>query len=75
MTRFNRWENSEKGKGEDPVQIKKDLQECMQLNFSVFREGEAMAEGLKNLAKFASVLSMHALTTRVQTSIPNVLNA
>ncbi|WP_333971472.1 succinate dehydrogenase flavoprotein subunit [Alteromonas mediterranea] len=51
MTRFNRWENSEKGKGEDPVQIKKDLQECMQLNFSVFREGEAMAEGLKELSE------------------------
>ncbi|AEA98035.1 succinate dehydrogenase flavoprotein subunit [Alteromonas mediterranea] len=51
MARFNRWENSEKGKGEDPVQIKKDLQECMQLNFSVFREGDAMAEGLKELSE------------------------
>ncbi|NMH58532.1 succinate dehydrogenase flavoprotein subunit [Alteromonas ponticola] len=49
MVRFNRWENSEKGKGEDPVQIKKDMQECMQLNFSVFREGDAMAEGLEQL--------------------------
>ena len=51
MARFNRWDNSEKGKGEDPVQIKKDLQECMQLNFSVFREGDAMAEGLKELSE------------------------
>ena len=49
MARFNRWEGTEKGKGEDPVQIKKDLQQCMQLNFSVFREGEAMAEGLEQL--------------------------
>ncbi len=49
MVRFNRWENSESGKGEDPVQIKKDLQQCMQLNFSVFREGDAMAEGLSEL--------------------------
>ncbi|QPG04349.1 succinate dehydrogenase flavoprotein subunit [Salinimonas marina] len=47
MSRFNRWESSEKG--EDPVQIKKDMQECMQLNFSVFREGDAMADGLKEL--------------------------
>ncbi|WP_137167054.1 succinate dehydrogenase flavoprotein subunit [Salinimonas lutimaris] len=47
MSRFNRWENSEKG--EDPVQIKKDMQKCMQLNFSVFREGDAMADGLKEL--------------------------
>ena len=51
MSRFNRWENSEKGKGEDPIQIKKDLQKCMQLNFSVFREGDAMAEGLKELGE------------------------
>jgi len=49
LARFNRWENSEKGKGEDPVQIKKDMQQCMQLNFSVFREGDAMAQGLEEL--------------------------
>ena len=49
MVRFNRWENSDVGKGEDPVQIKKDLQQCMQLNFSVFREGDSMATGLKEL--------------------------
>ena len=51
MARFNRWENSTPGQGEDPVQIKKDLQECMQLNFSVFREGDAMAQGLKELGE------------------------
>ncbi|WP_158970341.1 succinate dehydrogenase flavoprotein subunit [Paraglaciecola sp. L3A3] len=51
LTRFNRWENSDIGKGEDPVQIKKDLQQCMQLNFSVFREGDAMATGLKELGE------------------------
>jgi len=51
MVRFNRWENSAVGKGEDPVQIKKDLQQCMQLNFSVFREGDAMATGLKELGE------------------------
>ncbi|WP_105168411.1 succinate dehydrogenase flavoprotein subunit [Pseudoalteromonas sp. T1lg23B] len=49
FARFNRWENSTKGQGEDPVQIKKDLQQCMQLNFSVFREGDSMAEGLQQL--------------------------
>ncbi len=49
LSRFNRWESSAVGKGEDPVQIKKDMQQCMQLNFSVFREGDAMAEGLKEL--------------------------
>jgi succinate dehydrogenase / fumarate reductase flavoprotein subunit len=30
--------------GEDPVEIRKALQECMQHNFSVFREGDAMAQ-------------------------------
>ena len=49
MARFNRWETSKPGQGEDPVQIKKDLQKCMQLNFSVFREGDAMATGLTEL--------------------------
>ncbi|QTH71518.1 succinate dehydrogenase flavoprotein subunit [Pseudoalteromonas xiamenensis] len=49
FARFNRWETSKPGQGEDPVQIKKDLQQCMQLNFSVFREGEAMNEGLEQL--------------------------
>ncbi|WP_163933141.1 succinate dehydrogenase flavoprotein subunit [Paraferrimonas sp. SM1919] len=47
LERLNRWENNKDG--ECPVQIRKDLQKCMQLNFSVFRTGEAMAEGLKEL--------------------------
>ncbi|WP_394174170.1 succinate dehydrogenase flavoprotein subunit [Thalassotalea litorea] len=49
LSRYNRWEGCDQG--EDPVQIKKDLQQCMQLNFSVFREGEAMAQGMKELAE------------------------
>ncbi|SFC08838.1 succinate dehydrogenase flavoprotein subunit [Pseudoalteromonas denitrificans] len=51
LSRFNRWETSKSGQGEDPVQIKKDLQQCMQLNFSVFREGDAMAQGMKELTE------------------------
>ncbi len=47
LARFNRWES---GQGtECPVQIKKDMQMCMQKNFSVFREGEAMTQGLAEL--------------------------
>lgn len=49
LARFNRWENSTPNQGESPEQIRKDLQQCMQLNFSVFREGEAMAQGLEEL--------------------------
>ncbi|MBF8999528.1 MULTISPECIES: succinate dehydrogenase flavoprotein subunit [Vibrio] len=47
LSRAMRWENSTGG--EDPAQIRKDLQQCMQHNFSVFREGAAMAEGLEEL--------------------------
>jgi succinate dehydrogenase / fumarate reductase flavoprotein subunit len=47
LERLNRWESN--SQGEDPVQIRKDLQQCMQMNFSVFREGKAMAEGLAQL--------------------------
>ena len=47
LERFNRWEN---GNGtECPDQIRKDLQQCMQNNFGVFRDGPAMAEGLAEL--------------------------
>ncbi|WP_114326463.1 succinate dehydrogenase flavoprotein subunit [Candidatus Colwellia aromaticivorans] len=49
LARTNRWESSTKG--EDPVQIRKDLQQCMQMNFSVFREGKAMAEGMTELTE------------------------
>jgi len=47
MARTNRWNSTQKG--EDPFQIRKDLQNCMQLNFSVFREGDNMEKGLKEL--------------------------
>jgi succinate dehydrogenase / fumarate reductase flavoprotein subunit len=47
LSRLNRWE---KGNGtECPNQIRKDLKECMQNNFGVFRDGPAMAEGLAEL--------------------------
>jgi succinate dehydrogenase / fumarate reductase flavoprotein subunit len=64
MVRFNRWENSEAGKGEDPVQIKKDLQQCMQLNFSVFREGDSMASGLKELGDIRERLDNASLNDK-----------
>ncbi|EGY28046.1 succinate dehydrogenase [Candidatus Regiella insecticola 5.15] len=47
LQRMNRWQNTRTG--EDPVTIRKDLQSCMQNNFSVFREGDAMAKGLAEL--------------------------
>lgn len=47
LSRLNRWNKSKDG--ENPYQIRKDLQTCMQNNFSVFREGKAMMEGLSEL--------------------------
>ncbi|MCU4676826.1 succinate dehydrogenase flavoprotein subunit [Catenovulum sp. 2E275] len=72
LNRVNRWENTQKG--EDPVQIRKDLQQCMQLNFSVFREGDAMAQGLAELKEIRERLKTARLddssrefnTTRIE---------
>lgn len=47
LSRYIRWNNN--SKGEDPFYIRKDLQACMQKNFSVFREGNAMSLGLLEL--------------------------
>ncbi|MFO6485110.1 hypothetical protein ACLBR5_23615 [Escherichia coli] len=42
LDRLNRWNNN--SNGEDPVAIRKAPARCMQHNFSVFREGDAIAE-------------------------------
>lgn len=55
LQRLNRWNSTQQG--EDPYQIRKDLQQCMQLNFSVFREGDAMEEGLKELREIRERLN------------------
>ncbi|WP_158379437.1 succinate dehydrogenase flavoprotein subunit [Candidatus Williamhamiltonella defendens] len=47
LERIHRWNNTQSG--EDPVEIRHALQTCMQNHFSVFREGESIAEGLKKL--------------------------
>ncbi|MCU6276099.1 succinate dehydrogenase flavoprotein subunit, partial [Morganella morganii] len=47
MARLNRWNGNRNG--EDTGAIRKALQERMQHNFSVFREGDAMAKGLEEL--------------------------
>ena len=45
---LNRWDGSA-GDGESPVELKKELQECMQLNFGVFRKEEPMQAGIEKL--------------------------
>ena len=48
MDRLNRWDNSA-GDGESPAELKRELQECMQLNFGVFRKEEPMLAGIEKL--------------------------
>jgi succinate dehydrogenase / fumarate reductase flavoprotein subunit len=47
MARLERLNNA--GEGEDVAQVRKDLQACMQLYFGVFRDGDSMEEGLRQL--------------------------
>ncbi|ASK78544.1 succinate dehydrogenase flavoprotein subunit [Paraphotobacterium marinum] len=59
LSRLNRWNESKDG--ENPYQIRKDLQTCMQNNFSVFREGKAMMEGLAELNEIKERLKYASL--------------
>src|SRR5690554_6632253 len=47
MARLDRLDSA--SEGEDVAQVRKDLQNCMQLYFGVFRDGESMEKGLKML--------------------------
>ncbi len=47
LQRAVRWERSRSG--EAPAQIRREIQRCMQQYFSVFRQGESMVAGLKEL--------------------------
>lgn len=47
LSRYYHWNNNRGS--ENPVEIRKALQACMQNNFSVFREGNAMIKGLAEL--------------------------
>ncbi len=46
--RLNRW-NDSPASGEGVAQLKRELQECMQMNFGVFRTEEHMQKGVKVL--------------------------
>ena len=55
ISRYNRWENSTGG--EDPVEIRKQLQNTMQNHFGVFRTGDLMAAGYDKLAEVEEKLA------------------
>ena len=49
MQRLDRWNNSTAA-GESPAKLRKELQDCMQMNFGVFRKEQPMQEGMRALA-------------------------
>ncbi|EPE37665.1 succinate dehydrogenase flavoprotein subunit [Candidatus Photodesmus katoptron] len=63
LERYYRWENSTVT-GENPKEIRKMLQKCMQENFSVFREGSSMAKGLKELKSIRECLKTAYLSDK-----------
>ena len=62
LARYNRWEASEGG--EDPVEIRKEMQQIMQNHFGVFRTGELMAKGMVELDKVAERLNTAGLSDK-----------
>lgn len=61
--RLNRWDNSSSD-GESPAALKKELQECMQLNFGVFRKEAPMQEGIKKLAELRERIDRASLNDK-----------
>ncbi|MEY1662104.1 succinate dehydrogenase flavoprotein subunit [Isoalcanivorax beigongshangi] len=48
MGRYRRWDGS--SKGESVTKLRKELQQCMQNHFGVFRKGDLMEEGVRLVA-------------------------
>src|SRR5690554_96663 len=60
MARLDRLDTA--SEGEDVAQVRKDLQNCMQLYFGVFRDGESMEKGLKLLEEIGERVRKTKLT-------------
>jgi len=61
-SRINRWNTSKEG--ESVSSLKKELQNCMQMNFGVFRKEEPMQEGIKKLAELRERIDRAMLTDK-----------
>lgn len=62
---LDRLESLEKRQsGEAVAEVRKDLQNCMQLHFGVFREGEKMVEGRKKLEELRERVNNVVLSDR-----------
>ncbi|MGX5201961.1 succinate dehydrogenase flavoprotein subunit [Aliikangiella sp. IMCC44632] len=62
MARYQRWE--ETTSGEDPVAIRREMQQIMQNHFGVFRTGELMEKGLVLLAEVSERLKSAVLSDK-----------
>lgn len=60
MARLDRLDNA--ADGEDVAEVRKDLQNCMQLYFGVFRDGESMEKGLAMLKEIGERVRKTKLT-------------
>ncbi|NVJ62192.1 MAG: FAD-binding protein, partial [Gammaproteobacteria bacterium] len=65
MARYNRWDKSE-GK-EDPAEIRDEMQRIMQNSFGVFRTGELMEKGLKEISDVRERLKSAILADKSKT--------
>ncbi len=63
LSRLNRWNNSS-ACGESIASLKKELQNCMQFNFGVFRKEEPMQESMRILSDLRERISNACLTDK-----------
>ena len=63
LSRLNRWNNSS-ASGESVTSLKKELQNCMQFNFGIFRKEEPMQEGMRILSDLRERISNASLTDK-----------
>ncbi|MDH5738466.1 MAG: FAD-binding protein, partial [Gammaproteobacteria bacterium] len=62
VARYQRWDAS--SSGESVASLKKELQQCMQLSFGVFRKEAPMQEGIKKIAELRERISKAVLADK-----------
>ena len=72
-SRIDRWLNTKDG--ESIYEIRKDMKKAMQNDFSVFRTGKVMEEGLKNLEKLSQRLAKACIHDRTKVFNTNLIEA
>lgn len=63
-SRYQRWEDSKEGEGEDIYTLHEEMCEIMQQDFSVFRTAEHMASGLEKLKALRERIKKAVLTDK-----------